>query len=90
MRLESKLSDEYNGTNSLDEALGSPGKNNWTNLKGKTEEDMFINFVNKDGNRYASNPKYESMVLNIYNRINNETKLKKLLKDYRRYKMILG
>lgn len=59
-------------------------------VDGKTEEDMFINFVNKDGNRYASNPKYESMVLNIYNRINNETKLKKLLKEYRRYKMILG
>lgn len=59
-------------------------------VDGKTEEDMFINFVNKDGKRYASNPKYELMVLNIYNRINNETKLKNLLKEYRRYKMILG
>jgi hypothetical protein len=59
-------------------------------VDGKTEEDMFINFVNKDGKRYASNPKYETMVLNIYNRINNETKLKNLLKEYRRYKMILG
>lgn len=59
-------------------------------VNGKTEEDMFINFVNKDGKRYASNPKYETMVLNIYNRINNETKLKDLLKEYRRYKMILG
>ena len=59
-------------------------------VDGKTEEDMFINFVNKDGKRYASNPKYETMVLNIYNRINNETKLKDLLKEYRRYKMILG
>lgn len=59
-------------------------------VDGKTEEDMFINFVNKDGKRYASNPKYETIVLNIYNRINNETKLKNLLKEYRRYKMILG
>lgn len=59
-------------------------------VDGKTEEDMFINFVNKDGKRYASNPKYETLVLNIYNRINNETKLKDLLKEYRRYKMILG
>ena len=58
-------------------------------VDGKTEEDMLINFVNKDGKRYASNPKYETMVLNIYNRINNETKLKNLLKEYRRYKMIL-
>ena len=59
-------------------------------VNGKTEEDMFNNFVDANGKRYASNPKYESMVLNIYNRINNETKLKNLLKEYRRYKMILG
>ena len=59
-------------------------------VDGKTEEDMFINFVNKDGKRYASNPTYETAVLNIYNKINKETKLKNLLKEYRRYKMILG
>lgn len=59
-------------------------------VDGKTEEDMFINFVNYNGDRYASNPKYESMVLGIYNRINVETKLKPLLKEYRRYRMILG
>jgi flagellum-specific peptidoglycan hydrolase FlgJ len=59
-------------------------------VDGKTEEDMFINFVNKDGKRYASNPTYETAMLNIYNKINNETKLKDLLKEYRRYKMILG
>lgn len=59
-------------------------------VDGKTEEDMFVNFVNVDGNRYASNPNYEELVLGIYNRINEETKLKRLLKEYRRYKMILG
>ena len=59
-------------------------------VNGKTEEDMFINFVNYDNKRYASNPKYEEMMLNVYNRINEETKLKQLLKEYRRYKMILG
>ena len=59
-------------------------------VNGKSEEDMFVNFVNYDNKRYASNPKYEEMVLNVYNRINNETKLKALLKEYRRYKMILG
>lgn len=59
-------------------------------VDGKTEEDMFINFVNYNGDRYASNPKYEEMVLGIYNRINECTNLKSLLKEYRKYRMILG
>lgn len=59
-------------------------------VNGKTEYDMFDKFVDSNGKRYASNPNYETLVLNIYNRINESTKLKDLLKEYRRYKMILG
>lgn len=59
-------------------------------VNGKTEHDMFDKFVDSNGKRYASNPNYETMVLNIYNRINESTKLKDLLKEYRRYKMILS
>lgn len=59
-------------------------------VNGKTEHDMFDKFVDSNGKRYASNPNYETMVLNIYNRINESTKLKNLLKEYRRYKMILS
>lgn len=59
-------------------------------VNGKTEHDMFDKFVDSNGKRYASNPNYETMVLNIYNRINENTKLKDLLKEYRRYKMILN
>ena len=59
-------------------------------VNGKTEYDMFDKFVDSNGKRYASNPNYETMVLNIYNRINENTKLKDLLKEYRRYKMILS
>lgn len=59
-------------------------------VNGKTEYDMFDKFVDSNGKRYASNPNYETLVLNIYNRINESTKLNKLLKEYRRYKMILG
>ena len=55
----------------------------------KTEEDMFIKFVNTNGKRYASNTNYESMLLDVYNRINEATNLKQLLKDYKKYKMIL-
>ena len=51
----------------------------------KDEYDMFENFVDVNGKRYASNPRYESMVKGIYERINNETKLDKLLIEYRKY-----
>ena len=59
-------------------------------VDGKTEYDMFDNFVDVNGKRYASNPEYEKMVFNIYERINNNTKLNRLLKDWKRYKIILG
>lgn len=59
-------------------------------VDGKTEEDMFIEFVNSDGNRYASNEKYEDTLLNIYNSINTSTKLSILLKEYKKYQIILG
>ena len=59
-------------------------------VDGKTEEDMFINFVNHDNKRYASNTNYEDMMLNVYNRINENTNLKKLIREYKRYKMILS
>lgn len=56
----------------------------------KTEEDMFIKFVNKDNKRYASNERYEALLLNIYSRINEATNLKDLMREYKKYKMILG
>lgn len=55
----------------------------------KTEEDMFIKFVNKDNKRYASNERYEALLLNIYSQINEATDLKNLMKEYKKYKMIL-
>lgn len=57
---------------------------------GKTEEDMFIKFVTIKGARYASNPNYEVQLLNIYNRINENTSLDTLINEYKKYKMILG
>lgn len=59
-------------------------------INGKTEEDMFIEFVNSAGNRYASNEKYEDTLLTIYNSINASTKLSMLLKEYKKYQIILG
>lgn len=53
-------------------------------VDGKNELDMFDKFVDINGKRYASNPNYEKMVEGIYNRINEETKLEDLLKEYRK------
>ena len=53
-------------------------------VDGKTELDMFDKFVDVNGKRYASNPNYENLVENIYNRINECTKLDPLLKEYRK------
>lgn len=53
-------------------------------VDGKNELDMFDKFVDINGKRYASNPNYEKLVEGIYNRINEETKLEDLLKEYRK------
>lgn len=61
-------------------------------VDGKNELDMFENFVDVEGKRYASNPNYENMVEGIYNRINECTKLESLLKEYRKHqkKLLYG
>ena len=40
-------------------------------VNGKTESDLMNNYVNGLGMRYASNPKYESMLRSVYKRISN-------------------
>lgn len=40
-------------------------------VNGKTESDLMKNYVNGLGMRYASNPKYESMLRSVYKRISN-------------------
>ena len=42
-------------------------------VNGKTESDLMNNYVNGLGMRYASNPKYESMLRSVYKRISNTT-----------------
>jgi flagellum-specific peptidoglycan hydrolase FlgJ len=61
-------------------------------VDGKNELDMFDNFVDVNGKRYASNPNYENLVEGIYNRINECTDLDRLLKEYRKYqkKLLYG
>jgi hypothetical protein len=59
-------------------------------VNGKTEADMFQNFVDINGKRYASNQNYETLLFNIYNKINSSTNLNKLLKEWNKYKIILN
>ena len=40
-------------------------------VNGKTESDLMNNYVNGLGMRYASNPRYESMLRSVYKRISN-------------------
>lgn len=41
-------------------------------VDGKTESDLMKNYVNNLGMRYASNPRYESMLRSVYKRISNQ------------------
>lgn len=59
-------------------------------VDGKTEKDMFINYVDKNGKRYASNPNYESSLLGIYERMGRETNIDELITEFKKYKIITG
>lgn len=59
-------------------------------VNGKTIDDLLVNFVNKSNKRYASNPKYERMLRNTFNNINNNTQLDILIAEYLEYKEQLG
>lgn len=55
----------------------------------KTEYDLMDKFINKDGNRYASDPLYESKLRKKFEYISENTNLDKLLSNYNMYKIIL-
>lgn len=75
----------YNNANDSIEPYLKLLTNNYL-VDGKTETDMMINYVNNIGQRYASNPKYEKMLRNIYNRISSNTNLTNLISKYNHYK----
>ena len=59
-------------------------------LKDKYEEDLLIDFVDINGNRYATAPDYESRLLNAHQRISETTKIDSLYTEHRKYMIILG
>lgn len=73
---------------SIDPYLNSIKHNYLT--KGKTEADLLENFVNKNGHRYASYPKYEEELKLVWEELNTTTKLDSLISEYRRFKLELN
>lgn len=57
-------------------------------LIDKTEKDLFIEFVNINGERYASNKNYENQLLNIYEKIDSIVPITPIMNEYRKYKII--
>ena len=51
-------------------------------VNGKTESDLMKNYVNGLGMRYASNPRYESMLRTVYKRISNRPALNIAYENY--------
>lgn len=54
----------------------------------KTEMDLMNNYVNFEGNRYASNPDYETMMLSTYKKLTD--RYGRLYDDFLKYKTLAG
>lgn len=59
-------------------------------VNGRTEKDLLKNYVNKYGQRYASHPKYESVLRQRWNKIDMVADITKTYEEYKRYKWLVG
>lgn len=59
-------------------------------VEGKSEYDLLDEFVNKNGDRYASALDYESKLNNTFINISDSTNIDELYKQYRKYQMLSG
>lgn len=55
---------------------------------GKTEMDMLVKYVNKNGKRYASSMTYEQSLRNAYDQLLRDTNINALYSEYQKYKTI--
>ena len=53
-------------------------------VNGKTEHSLMRRYVNKSGNRYAANPRYEAELTAAYKTIVSKTAISQLQQQYRR------
>jgi len=59
-------------------------------VEGKSEYDLLDEFVNKNGDRYASALDYERKLNNTFINISDSTNIDELYKQYRKYQMLSG
>ena len=59
-------------------------------VEGKSEYDLLDEFVNKNGDRYASAQDYERKLNNTFINISDSTNIDELYKQYRKYQMLSG
>ena len=52
-------------------------------VNGKTEQNLMRRYVNKSGNRYATNPRYEVELTAAYKTIVSKTVINQLQQQYR-------
>jgi flagellum-specific peptidoglycan hydrolase FlgJ len=57
-------------------------------IDGKTEMDLLDNFVNLNGERYASNPNYEKQLYGIYVKVNEVVNIEAAYQEYKKYKIL--
>ena len=53
-------------------------------VNGKNEQSLLKRYVNKNGNRYAVNPRYEATMRSVYNKIVRNTRIKELQQKYKK------
>jgi hypothetical protein len=59
-------------------------------VNGKTEYDMLVKYVNKDGKRYATNEQYENNLLNKMTKIKTVTPIDSTYQELKKQALILG
>ena len=57
-------------------------------VDGKTEMDLLDNFINVNGERYASNPNYETQLYGIYIKVNEIVNIEQAYQEYKKYKIL--
>lgn len=59
-------------------------------VDGKTEYDMLKKYVNKRGQRYASDPEYEKILFDKVNKIRTNTNIDSTYQELKKYALIIG